>query len=46
MRKAIALGGIISIRGNRIKPNEFEISYLDRYRGNGTSCVDRHVWQL
>jgi len=37
MREAIALGGIIGIRDDCIKPNEFQISYLDRYLGNGAS---------
>lgn len=37
MRKAITSGGIVGIRDDSIEPNEFQISYLDRYLGNGAS---------
>ena len=37
MQEAIALGGVIGIRDDCIEPNEFQISYLDRYLGNGAS---------
>ena len=37
MQKAISLGGIVGIRDDGIEPNEFQISYLDRYLGHGAS---------
>ena len=36
-QEAIAFGGVIGIHDDCIEPNEFQISYLDRYLGNGTS---------
>ena len=42
MRKAFALGGIVGIRDDSIEPNKFQISYLDRHLGNGSSI--EFIW--